>query len=325
MIVDDLPTPALLGPALARAGDPADLSVPVVRWLERPDGGRLRVGCWPAAPGVPSRGLLLLLNGRSEFIEKYAETARVFAALGFEVWSLDWRGQGLSSRWLDDPVKGHATDFGIWVDDLKAVIEDVIAPAGRTLRLLAHSMGAHLAMRYLVSNPVTVPVSAALTAPMVDILPHAPKRLASRITARIMVTLGFGASYALGERPFDPKVERKATILSADPVRAHLHHQAFVEQPALRVGGVTWAWVDAAARSTRLLFQRFRKGPPEVPLLTLLAGEESLVSNTATERLMAHAPEGLIKRYPTALHELLIETDRIRLAILEDIADHLLR
>ena len=325
MTVDDHTTPVLLAPALAAAGDPTDLSVPEQSWLDRPDGARIRLGCWPAATGTPDRGVLLLLNGRSEFIEKYAEAARVFAGLGFEVWSLDWRGQGLSSRWLDDPMKGHAADFGVLVDDLAAMIDQAVRPGDRPLRLLGHSMGGHLGLRYLVSGPAVMPVSVALSAPMVDILASRTMRTASQTLAALMGRLGRSEAYALGQGPFDPAVERKADILSADPVRAHLHYRAFVDRPALRVGGVTWGWLDAAARSTRVLFDRFRQDPPGVPILALLAGHESLVSNPAAERLMALAPHGLTKLYPTALHEVLIEADTIRLAVFEDLADHLLR
>ena len=39
---------------------------------------------------------MLLLQGLSEFLEKYAEVAAGLTGRGFEVYSFDWRGQGHS-------------------------------------------------------------------------------------------------------------------------------------------------------------------------------------------------------------------------------------
>ncbi|HMG51290.1 MAG TPA: alpha/beta fold hydrolase, partial [Inquilinus sp.] len=74
--------------------------------LTTPDGARLRWGVWPEPEGRV-RGTVLILNGRSEFIEKYRETAGELIARGFRVFGFDWRGQGLSSRTPVGDETGH--------------------------------------------------------------------------------------------------------------------------------------------------------------------------------------------------------------------------
>ena len=57
-----------------------------------------------------ARASVVLFGGRGEFIEKYAtEVVGELLARGFAVLSMDWRGQGLSSRMLADPAKAIST------------------------------------------------------------------------------------------------------------------------------------------------------------------------------------------------------------------------
>ena len=62
--------------------------------LKTPDGFELRgMKC-----GSGERGTIVLLTGRSDYMERYFETMRDLVARGFCVASFDWRGQGGSDR-----------------------------------------------------------------------------------------------------------------------------------------------------------------------------------------------------------------------------------
>src|SRR5471030_622851 len=114
-------------------------------------GASLRAARFPAVPGVPDRGTCVLLNGQTEFIEKYFETIDELRGRGFAVATMDWRGQGGSERFLsDDSRKGYVKDFCEYDDDLAAFMAQVIEPMGDTGPIaLAHSMGGHNLLRYL--------------------------------------------------------------------------------------------------------------------------------------------------------------------------------
>src|ERR1700694_6102998 len=73
--------------------------------LTTPAGVALRFARW--APPQGRQGTLLVLPGRTEFIEKYFEVVGEARARGFAVAMIDWRGQGLSGRALLGPRKGH--------------------------------------------------------------------------------------------------------------------------------------------------------------------------------------------------------------------------
>ena len=78
------------------------------------DGMLIRYGRWSYESKNP-RGSVVLLGGRKEFLEKYAETAADLNQRGFAVFGFDWRGRGLSIRMLPDRLKGfvrHHDDYG---------------------------------------------------------------------------------------------------------------------------------------------------------------------------------------------------------------------
>lgn len=78
---------------------------------------------------------MLLLQGLSEFLEKYTEVAWGLTGRGFEVMSFDWRGQGHSP-----PGDGsRAMVFERHLADLAEVLDGQWP--GEPPLLLAHSMG----------------------------------------------------------------------------------------------------------------------------------------------------------------------------------------
>src|ERR1700735_3280323 len=90
-------------------------------------GADLRAARFAAAPGVPARGVCVLLNGQTEFIEKYFEVIDELRGRGFAVATMDWRGQGDSSRVLtDDSRKGFVTDFHEYDEDLDTLLNWIV-------------------------------------------------------------------------------------------------------------------------------------------------------------------------------------------------------
>jgi hypothetical protein len=139
-------------------------------WIVADDQTRIRVARFhPAGDAI---GTVVLLNGRTEFIEKYFEVIRELLAKGYAVATLDWRGQGLSDRALDNRHMGHVADFDLFVSDLRQVVTEFVEPnCPAPYRLLCHSMGGNIGMRYLAAYPDTFE-SAVFSAPMWGIGKH---------------------------------------------------------------------------------------------------------------------------------------------------------
>lgn len=277
-----------------------------------PDGTRLRIGHWPAAT-AELRARVALLQGRTEFLEKYAEVVGELQARGFEIWAMDWRGQGLSARILDNPHKGHIDRFETYLDDLGWFFRNFVEaePGPRTI-VLAHSMGGHIALRAILEGRIA-PERAVLSAPMVDLAPTGAARLGIALLARAAVLLGAGGRYAPGMSDYDPAHQRfENNPLTGDPDRFRRIATAVAEMPDVALGGVTWSWLKAAFDSISRLAHLAAAGPATCPMLVCTPTADRVVSVPAQTALCARLPAARQEPMPGARHEILMETDALR-------------
>ncbi|MGB2127714.1 alpha/beta hydrolase, partial [Planktomarina sp.] len=106
-------SPAPLNNDLARG--PAGASG---HWVQTRDGVRLRLGAWRNG----AKGTVLILPGRTEYIEKYGGAAAALAQAGYSSLAIDWRGQGLSDRLLSDRLIGHVHRFSDYQQDVQTLL-----------------------------------------------------------------------------------------------------------------------------------------------------------------------------------------------------------
>lgn len=164
------------------------------------DGASLRWAHWRGQGGGAARNIVLL-GGRGEFIEKYGEVAHELLGRGFEVWSLDWRGQGLSGRFGGEAAQGHIDSFETYLHDLDAFLTGPAAARRGETVVLAHSMGAHLALRHAARRKEGSGMDRlVLVAPMIDIALPRHVRAAARGLASAARLAGMGRRYAPGQR-----------------------------------------------------------------------------------------------------------------------------
>jgi lysophospholipase len=277
------------------------------------DGWPLRTAVWP--PRDAARGMVLLVGGRGDFIEKLAEAIHDLVDAGWGVATLDWRGQGLSGRLGDAPEKGHCDDFGVWLDDLDALLVRWRAEMPGRWVAVAHSMGGHLVLRRLTAGGDDF-ARVVLLAPLLGLLaPPLGPRLA-RIAARVMVMAGRGGGYVYGGGPRikAPAGSPRQLMLTSDAERYGDEGWWAEQEPRLSMGSATWGWLDAAFRSLALLWAGL--GRVRVPVLVMIPTSDGLVDNAATRAAMARIPDARLEVIDVTGHELLRERDVVRAAVL---------
>jgi lysophospholipase len=282
----------------------------VTGMIKTPDGAALRFARW--LPPAGRKGTLCLLHGRAEFIEKYFEVVRDAQERGFAVASLDWRGQGLSQRFLGNERKGHVRDFSQYDLDLDTFIKDIVLPdCPPPLFALAHSMGAAIVLR-AAHRGRRFFERAVLTAPMVNLVGGAGSRSA-QFAARTLRFLGMGRSYLLTggatsvqSKPFI------GNILTSDPVRYERTAAIVAAEPMLALGSPTVGWVDAAYRAMRQFAEPNFAERLRLPILIVAAGQDQLVSTPGIGQFATRLPVGSHLVIAGARHELLMEADRYR-------------
>jgi len=271
---------------------------------------RLRYALWNASG--TARGTVLVLGGRGEFIEKYAsEVIGELLARGFGVIALDWRGQGLSDRPL--PARheaGHIDRFETYVDDLRLFLDTVVSPlAPQSLLVLAHSMGAHITLRYLADNPSPF-AAAVLCSPMMGL--HNEGLLRA----------------IMGAIPELPAIERRdlfttppfvwlarevaANRVTHDERRFHWTEAWFAADPRLSLGGPTIGWARQAGRSIRRTRAPGYLERIALPTLLFSAGQDAIVDPGFHAPIAARLKQCLHITIAEADHEIMMETDDLR-------------
>jgi lysophospholipase len=282
---------------------------PAVMAVATGDGLNLRVAHW--LPDGPVQGTVCLLQGRAEFIEKYFETVGDLLVRGFAVVAFDWRGQGLSSRQVRNPRKGHVRRFDDYRRDLDAVRDHVLIPFMPEPHFaLAHSMGGAIALSAAAQGRLPFR-RLVTTAPMIGLFVRRADT-AARLAA-LLNALGFGRSFipgggetSISEKPF------AGNRLTSDPVRYARNAEAAAALGDGAIGDPTVSWLHAAFRLMRR-FSDPRFGlKVRVPTLIVAAGADPVCATPATERLAARLKAGRAIVIPGAWHEILMERDVFR-------------
>ena len=307
LLLGGLMTDAVAGPA------------PEFGTLATPDGATLRTAWW--RPAAPARGTVTLLTGRCEYLEKYQEVAEDWLARGYQVFSLDWRGQGLSSRPLSDRQKCHVSDYAVHVSDLTRWLDTVVKPKeiGPTV-LYAHSMGGLIGLRYLIDQPGRF-AAVVLSAPMVDINTDPWPRFLAEMLSRGAGAFGFATSYAFGQSDYDPAVDGafEGNAVTGDPVRFRRIHDGYRANPDLRLGGVTFGWLTASFRAQAIVAMPGALQDVRVPVLMLTAPDDRLVPAETQALLCRRLHDCTVKLYPESRHDIMAERDTIRTRAWQDI------
>ena len=283
----------------------------VSEWLTAADRTRFRVARF--APPNTSRGTVVVLNGRTEFIEKYFEVIRNLHERDYTVATLDWRGQGMSDRPLASRHKGHVENFDLYVSDLRQTMVEFVEPnCPAPYRLLCHSMGGNIGMRYLGEFPDSCE-SAVFSAPMWGIgkFARTPKLL--RLVGGATNVLRLGTSYIPGGGDYSESDRKfEGNVLTHDPERFARFVAQVKAQPQLELGAPTFGWARQGIISMETIHA---PGFPEAihtPIRVCTASAESLVSVEAQRIVANRLPNGEQVIIEGAKHELLMEIDDYR-------------
>ena len=284
------------------------------RFIAGRDGKFLRIATFDAAPGTPPRGVCVLLHGQTEFVEKYVEVIGELRQRGFQVATLDWRGQGGSARALANPLKAHIGDFSQYDSDLRVFLEKVVHNlSDRPPVALAHSMGGHILLRVMHQAPNAFR-AAVLSAPMLRALTRGyPARLA-RAYCFMQNLLGRQGDWVLGMKERDPlKMSFHDQLVTSDRARWERTQAILRQYPSLRLAGPSWGWLEAAYHSMQTVMSPGYADSITTPTLIVGAGRDRIVDVAAGREFAARLPRGQYEEIPDAEHEILMENDSVRM------------
>ncbi|MGJ8627464.1 MAG: alpha/beta fold hydrolase [Sulfitobacter sp.] len=283
-------------------------------WVETSDGKRIRVGHWPAAG---AKGTVLLFPGRTEYIEKYGPAATELAARGLATLAIDWRGQGLADRLLEDTRTGHVDVFSDYQKDVAAMLRaarELGLP--RPFFLLAHSMGGCIGLRAVIEG---LPVqAAAFSAPMWGILIAPHLRHLAHFLAHVMPRFGRGHLLPPGTKP-EPYVLAEPfenNMLTTDVAMYNMMREQVIAHPELALGGPSFVWLREALIETVHLAGR---SAPNLPCVTWLGSNERIVDTPRIHARMETWKGGRLEMVEGGEHEVLMEKEPLRKQVFDGV------
>lgn len=262
---------------------------------------------------------MIWVGGRGDFIEKYLEPLAIWHRQGWNITSFDWRGQGGSRG---DINYGHLSSFDPLIEDVDALVSEWLLSTPAPHILLGHSMGGHLLLRLVAERKPAID-AVVLISPMIAINAAPIPPWLGRHIARTMVMLGWGEhrAWKQNERPA-PTGSTRQGYLTSCPDRYADELWWKEKYPDFDIGPPSWGWLDAAFRSTGSLTPDVLRRV-QTPILIVGANHDRLVSSRAIRRAAKLLPKAELLVFPRAAHEILRESDPVRLAALARIDDFL--
>ena len=182
---------------------------------------------------------------RTEFIEKYCEVIGETDGSRLAVATLDWRGQGRSSRAHDNHLKGHVEDFTEFDADTEAFVRGGHAPKlSRAPISCWRIRWAATLHSDILSNSDCVIDRAVLVAPMTGVLTKPIPLWVARFMAWAGTKMGIGDSFVPGGAGVDPVEETfEENAVTSDKLRFDRYKSLISAEPKLALGAPTYSWL----------------------------------------------------------------------------------
>ena len=291
----------------ATAGNPVPENH-VAGFLEGRGGVKIRYAVFRSKERE-ARGTVVLLQGRSECIEKYFETIEDLTARGLWVATFDWRGQAGSGRLIGKSRAGHVARFSDYEADLSLFLEKIVLPDARLpFFIVAHSTGALVALSQApaLENRVERMV---LAAPFVALGGQSMSQGRIALIARLASLTG------LGKRTFrkgEPPSQFAQNVVSSDARRFARNAAIYAEHPELSIGWPSARWLNETLNAMARVTHQDHLTRIRIPTLLLCPTADVLVPRKAVGDLARIFRAARLIEIDGARHELFQEADRYR-------------
>ncbi|MBK6592062.1 MAG: alpha/beta hydrolase [Burkholderiales bacterium] len=251
------------------------------------DGDNVMIQDWPLEPGVPLRGVVIVVHGLGEHAGRYEHVARQLNEWGFAVRGYDQCGHGESGG----PRGSLPTDTRL-LDDLADIIDSTRLRMSKQtpLILLGHSMGGLVVGRF-VSLGIRVVEGLIMSSPALDAGMSAFQKVLVSLLPKIAPNLRVGNGVKPQFISHDPAV---VAAYRADPM---VHD---------RISARLARFIADAGPQTLALAAQWK-----VPTLLMYAGDDRLLNPQGSRNFAAAAPKGVVTSvcFDPLYHEIFNELD----------------
>lgn len=258
---------------------------------------------------------IVLVPGYSESYRKYAELIYDLGSRGYSIYAMDPRGQGASQRLTPLLELGHVDDFDNYVSDLDAFITRFVLPDRHPqVFLLAHSLGAAIAARYLATHPRTFD-AVVLSSPMFRINTGDSDETYAYFGSWWKTVTGQSEQPVdgLDHYVYNPALTVAQGRVTSSQPRWDMSKRIIHDDPGLALGGVSYGWLFQALKATAGIERTANL--LQVPVTILKAGRDQIVKTQSDDWYCGQSPVPctvISAPFADAEHEILQERDVMR-------------
>jgi lysophospholipase len=221
--------------------------------------------------------ILVLVNGRSEWLEKYTNVPndlKIAPDTGFL--TFDHRGQGCSGG-----ARAWISHYDTYANDLATIIQATVKD--RPFNMLCHSMGSLITV-YSAMKGFIKPRCMVLSSPLLG-MPNHPVPAATAYKASLLATkLHLGHVHTGGGRFWKPPFEDNILTHSAERYEV-------IKKCPYPVPSPTFEWVKASYEATKFVNSAENQSKLTMPILVLCGTEEHVIDSSAVQKWAYQASE----------------------------------
>jgi len=276
---------------------------------------------------------IVISHGFTERKEKYKEAIYYFLKMGYQVFIVDHYCHGNSSRYNSDSSLVYASDYQVFVDDITYLITNIEKPRSKGAKtiLFGHSMGGGIAARTVEEHPDLVD-GVILSAPLMKLSSQgAPPEFLSDPITKLMILAGKGADYALGQRAYDPALDKIYDTSNPSSYcipRGQYWNDLKVELSRHPNNGSSWQLASDFLAMTHDAVSKKNVQNIKIPILLFQAEKDKWVDPKGHYEFADHAQNIEFYFMKGAGHEIYFEKDKIIVPYynkLHEFIDHVAR
>ena len=256
-----------------------------------------------------AKGSVVISHGFTESAEKFREMDYYFLQAGYNVFAIDHRGHGFSSREVDDPRVAHVNRFSDYVGDFNAYVENVVRPhsGDLPLYLFSHSMGGAVAALYIQQYP-DVFAKAILSSPMISPKTAGFPHWVTRAMALAFKGVGKGKQLVFTEKGFDPDrtYERSNDTSEA---RFQYYYDKRKATPEYQTDGASYNWVNESLKIIPIMLSPANCARVKTKVMLFQPAIDDVVEMPPQEEFVSKIEGAKLVKIPASKHEIYLSVN----------------
>lgn len=266
-----------------------------------------------------AKGSIVISHGFTESAEKFREMDYYFLQAGYNVFALDHRGHGFSSREVDDMRVAHVERFSDYVGDFNAYVENIVRPKSGDLPLylFSHSMGGAVAALYIQEYP-DVFEKAILSSPMISPKTAGFPHWVTRAMAGTFIVIGKRKQLVFTEKGFDPDKTYERSNDTSE-ARFQYYYDKRKNTPEYQTDGASYNWVNESLKIIPKMLDPQRCANVKTKVLLFQPAIDDVVEMEPQVEFVSKVPGAKLVKIPASKHEIYLSVNEAMVPYLQAI------